>query len=184
MRTVSFITLGCKVNQYETEAMEEKFVQSGYKVQGPDDLSDIYVINTCTVTNLSDRKSRQMIRKCRRNNEGAIVVVVGCLAQTAPQDVEEMEEVDIIIGTTGKMDVVDAVEEFDGSKKARVESLKEVEFEEMKVSKIEDRTRANIKIQDGCNQFCSYCIIPYARGRIRSRDINNIREEALRIREQ
>lgn len=184
MKTVSFITLGCKVNQYETEAMEEKFAQSGYRVQGPDDLSDVYVINTCTVTNLSDRKSRQMVRKCRRKNTDAIVVVAGCLAQTALDDVEKMPEVDIIIGTTGKLDVVKAVEEFEGSKDARVQSLKEVEFEEMNVSKIEDRTRANIKIQDGCNQFCSYCIIPYARGRIRSRGLNNIKSEAIRIRDQ
>ena len=180
MKTVRFHTLGCKVNQYETEAMKELFENEGYKVL-EEGRSDIYVVNTCTVTNMSDRKSRQFIRRAKRSNKDALVVVVGCYSQVSPEEVEKIEEVDIIIGTKDRDKIVDLVEDFD-RKKGKVNIVSDskyfMDFEKLEVDTIDSRTRAYIKIQDGCNQFCSYCIIPYARGPIRSRDLSDIVEEA------
>ncbi len=180
MKTVRFHTLGCKVNQYETEAMKELFENEGYKVL-EEGSSDIYVVNTCTVTNMSDRKSRQFIRRAKRSNKDALVVVVGCYSQVSPEEVEKIEEVDIIIGTKDRDKIVDLVEDFDREKgKVNIVSDSKyfMDFEKLEVDTIDSRTRAYIKIQDGCNQFCSYCIIPYARGPIRSRELSDIVEEA------
>lgn len=186
MKTVAFHTLGCKVNQYETEAMEELFEKSGYSIVNEEELADIYVINTCTVTNLSDRKSRQFIRKSKKKNEDSIIAVVGCYSQVAPDEVESLEGVDVIIGTSERNRIVELCEKVrvNHEKINIVRDIKTYkEFEKIKVDEIKSRTRANIKIQDGCNQFCSYCIIPYARGPIRSRDYDDIIEEAIKLRD-
>lgn len=186
MKTVAFHTLGCKVNQYETEAMEELFEKSGYSIVNEEELADIYVINTCTVTNLSDRKSRQFIRKSKKKNEDSIIAVVGCYSQVAPDEVENLEGVDVIIGTSERNRIVELCEKVrvNHEKINIVRDIKTYkEFEKIKVDEIKSRTRANIKIQDGCNQFCSYCIIPYARGPIRSRDYDDIIEEAIKLRD-
>ena len=184
MNTVAFHTLGCKVNQYETEAMEELFEKSGYSIVSDEELADVYVINTCTVTNLSDRKSRQFIRKSKRINKDSIVAVVGCYSQVSPSEVEDIEGVDVIIGTSDRNRVVELCEmaKQNHEKFNIVRNIKTYkEFEKIKVDDLKSKTRANIKIQDGCNQFCSYCIIPYARGPIRSREFNDIIHEAEKL---
>ncbi|WFA09542.1 tRNA (N(6)-L-threonylcarbamoyladenosine(37)-C(2))-methylthiotransferase MtaB [Tissierella sp. Yu-01] len=184
MKTVAFHTLGCKVNQYETEAMEELFEKSGYTIVKEDDLADIYVINTCTVTNLSDRKSRQFIRKSKKINKDSIIAVVGCYSQVSPGEVAEIEGVDVIIGTSERNKVVDLCEKAkENNEKINIVSdIKyNKEFEEINIDDIKSKARAYIKIQDGCNQFCSYCIIPYARGPIRSREYEDIVLEAEKL---
>ena len=184
MLKVLFHTLGCKVNQYETEAMEEIFTKRGYQLVSENEYADIYVINTCTVTNMSDRKSRQFIRKAKRINKDAIVAVVGCYSQVSPDEVEKIEDVDVIIGTSERNQIVDLCEEVMISKK-RVNIVRPIktykEFEKIKIDQVRSKTRAFLKIQDGCNQFCSYCIIPYARGPIRSRSIDDIMEETKNL---
>ncbi|NMA49595.1 MAG: tRNA (N(6)-L-threonylcarbamoyladenosine(37)-C(2))-methylthiotransferase MtaB [Tissierellia bacterium] len=186
MLKVAFHTLGCKVNQYETEAMIELFENKNYELAGENDYADIYVINTCTVTNMSDRKSRQFIRKAKRINKDAIVAVVGCYAQVSPDEVEKIEGVDVIIGTSERNKIVDLCEETMLSKK-RINIVRPVraykEFEKININQIRSKTRAFLKIQDGCNQFCSYCIIPYARGPIRSRSIIDIEQETKNLAE-
>lgn len=184
MKTVAFHTLGCKVNQYETEAMEELFEKSGYNIVEEDEAADVYVINTCTVTNLSDRKSRQFIRKSKKINSQSVIAVVGCYSQVSPEEVAEIEGVDVIIGTTDRNRVVELCEEASESKQ-KINIVKNIkahkEFEKINIEDIKARTRGNIKIQDGCNQFCSYCIIPYARGPIRSRAYDDIIEECNKL---
>lgn len=184
MTKVAFYTLGCKVNQYETEAMEELFLKRGYTIVNPEDIADVYVINTCTVTNLGDRKSRQYIRRAKKINKNAIIAAVGCYSQIAPEEVEKIEEVDIIIGTTDRDKIVDLCEEA-RKEKRKINIVKNVkkhrEFEKLNIEKVKSKTRAYMKIQDGCNQYCNYCIIPYARGPIRSRDIEDIIIEAKRL---
>lgn len=184
MKTVAFHTLGCKVNQYETEAMEELFQKRGYTVTDTDEKADVYVINTCTVTNVSDRKSRQFIRKSKKKNSDAIIAVVGCYSQVSPEEVEEIKGVDIIVGTTDRNKIVELCEDFNMDSK-RINIVKNIktnkEFEDININEIKSKTRAYVKIQDGCNQFCSYCIIPYARGPIRSRDKQSIINEAKRL---
>lgn len=171
MKKVAFHTLGCKVNQYETQAMSEKFISNGYDIVEDTEAADVYVINTCTVTNVGDKKSRQFIRKVKRINPDAIIAVVGCYSQTAPEEVAKIEGVNIIIGTNDRNKIVDLVEECTVEDRINiVEDIMQVrEFEEMSIQEIKDKTRAFLKIQEGCNQYCSYCIIPYARGNIRSR---------------
>lgn len=184
MKKVAFYTLGCKVNQYETEAMEELFEKDGYTVVGEEEVADVYVINTCTVTNIGDRKSRQFIRRAKKLNKDSIIAVVGCYSQVASDEIEKMGDVDVIIGTGDKSEIVKCCEESKTLKKQIniVKSSKNLRnFEELKIEDIKSRTRAYMKIQEGCNQYCSYCIIPYARGPIRSRDINNIIAEANRL---
>lgn len=184
MNTVAFHTLGCKVNQYETEAMEELFESKGYSILSDEELADVYVINTCTVTNLSDRKSRQFIRKSKRINQDSIIAVVGCYSQVSPSEVEDIDGVDVIIGTSERNRVVELCEmaKQNHEKFNIVRNIKTYkEFEKIKVDDLKSKTRANIKIQDGCNQFCSYCIIPYARGPIRSREFNDIILEAEKL---
>lgn len=183
MKKVSFLTLGCKVNQYETEAMIELFRNSGYEVTEIEEKADIYIINTCTVTNLSARKSRQYISKARHINPKAIIAVVGCYSQTSPEEVENLEGVDLVIGTDNKKDIVKLCEEVN-TFNTKINTVKEnvsEDFEELSITNQEGMTRAYIKIQDGCNQFCSYCIIPFARGRIRSRSLESIYKEANKL---
>ncbi|TCO80050.1 tRNA (N(6)-L-threonylcarbamoyladenosine(37)-C(2))-methylthiotransferase MtaB [Marinisporobacter balticus] len=183
MKKVTFYTLGCKVNQYETEAMGEVFEKAGYEMVDHEEHADVYVINTCTVTNLGDRKSRQFIRRAKRKNPKAIIAVVGCYSQTAPKEVASIEGVNIILGTNDRNKIVEYVEKAAESKMINAvdDIMKIHEFEEMTIGEIKGKTRAYLKIQEGCNQYCTYCIIPYARGPIRSRKIEDIVSEVKRL---
>ena len=184
MKKVAFYTLGCKVNQYETEAMEENFEKNFYKIVNDDEVADVYVINTCTVTNLSDRKSRQFIRRAKKTNEDSIIAVVGCYSQVSPDEVFEIEGVDVVIGTTDRERIVELCEKAK-EKNEKINIVRDIktqkEFETINIDDIKSKTRAYIKIQDGCNQYCSYCIIPYARGPIRSRDLEDIISETEKL---
>ena len=185
MKKVSFYTLGCKVNQYETNAMAQKFKESGYEiVDMNDDISDICIVNTCTVTNMSDRKSRHSLRRVKEKNPSAIIAAVGCYAQVAKNDLENMPEIDIVLGNEEKANIVQYVEKFIENEKKLIE-IEDIatkkEFEDMGQITYTEKTRAVIKVQDGCNQFCSYCIIPYARGRVRSRNAESIIKEITQI---
>jgi len=179
VKKVAFHTLGCKVNQYETQAMGELFEKEGYEIVSDEEVADVYVINTCTVTNVGDKKSRQFIRRAKRNNEEAIIAVVGCYAQTAPKEVLAIEGVNIVIGTNERNKIVEAVENCSTEEKISLvdDIMKVKQFEEMSIVDVKDKTRAFLKIQEGCNQYCTYCIIPYARGPIRSRGPLEIVEE-------
>jgi threonylcarbamoyladenosine tRNA methylthiotransferase MtaB len=182
--TVSFTTLGCKVNQFETEAMTEILEDEGFKVVSHQDQSDIYIINTCAVTKESDRKSRQFINKAKRLNKDALVVAVGCSVQLNSEKINSETDVDIIIGTKHKGNIGKIIKDRLNNKDntSHIESFSGKEaFEELKISTVHDKTRANIKIQDGCSQFCTYCIIPYVRGPIRSRNHDDIIEEVKKI---
>ncbi len=183
MKKVAFHTLGCKVNQYETQAMSELFEKAGYAVVQDTEFADVYVINTCTVTNVGDKKSRQFIRRAKKSNADAIISVVGCYAQTAPKEVLEIEGVNIVIGTNDRGKIVDLVEKCSPEDKINTvdDIMKVKEFEEMSVQEIKGKTRAFLKIQEGCNRYCSYCIIPYARGPIRSRRLADIINEVKRL---
>lgn len=189
VKKVAFYTLGCKVNQYETEAMAEAFENAGYEQVDFDRQADVYVINTCTVTGLSSRKSRQAIRKARQLNEDAIVAAVGCYPQTAKEEVESLPEVDIIAGTADRIKVPEYVEAFMTEKLSRGKDkfssvdniMKKRDFEDLKIERYKDRTRAFLKVQEGCSQFCSYCIIPYARGPIRSRAAEDVVSEVHKL---
>ena len=176
MKKVAFYTLGCKVNQYETNAMIEQFIKSNYEIVDFEDVSDIYVINTCTVTNMSDRKSRQVIRRVKQINPNSILAVTGCYAQVAAKELEKIEEIDLIIGNTEKKDIVEIIENY--TEKINLTDINnQKEFVDFGTTTYTEKTRAVIKVQDGCNNFCSYCIIPYAKGRVRSRKLENIIEE-------
>ena len=182
MKKVAFCTLGCKVNQYETNAMEEAFINAGYKTVSFEDFADVYVINTCTVTNMSDKKSRQMIRKAKQLNLNSIVVAVGCYAQVSKDKLEEIEEIDLILGNNEKKEIVKYVEQFEEEKIIHLEDvMHQKEFVDFGTTINMEKTRAVIKVQDGCDRFCSYCIIPYARGRVRSRKINSVIEEVVAL---
>ena len=188
-KTVAFYTLGCKVNQYETNAMEQQFIKSGYKIVNNMEKADIYVINTCTVTNMAERKSRQMLRRVKELNESAILVVCGCYAQVAKKELEEIPEIDIILGINEKNNIVEIVEKYiEEQRKSKETNVSDVahqnEFLDFGDVTYTEKNRAVIKVQDGCNMFCSYCIIPYARGRIRSRKIENVASEIKKIAEQ
>jgi threonylcarbamoyladenosine tRNA methylthiotransferase MtaB len=186
MKKVAFYTLGCKVNQYETEAITEIFENSGYEVVNFEDKADVYVINTCTVTNLSDRKSRQMIRKAKKNNDEAIVAVIGCYAQTSPEEVGSIPGVNLIIGTQERRNIVNYIHRIEDSRGQLniVDNIMNTrDFEELQIDLYKEKTRAFLKIQEGCNQFCAYCIIPYARGPIRSREPENVLNEVRKLAE-
>ena len=181
MKKVAFRNLGCKVNEYELEFMQQKMSESGFSIVPFDTKADIYVINTCTVTNIADRKSRQMLHKAKKENPEALVVAVGCYVQTDESGAEKDSAVDIIIGNNNKARIADIISDYlkDHSKNRAVEDLREsVRYEDMRISKTMEHTRAFMKIQDGCNQFCSYCAIPLARGRIRSRKPEDTVSEA------
>lgn len=183
MKKVAFYTLGCKVNQYETEAMSELFKNSGYEIADYEDFADIYVINTCTVTGMSDRKSRQIIRRAKKINPDAFVIVAGCYAQVSPDDVLKIDGVNLVLGNDGKKNIVSLYEENRGKNKlSAVSDIMHCHtFESLSVDTYTERTRAYIKVQDGCNQFCAYCKIPYARGPIRSRDFDEVISETKRL---
>jgi len=176
-------TLGCKVNQYDTDSVITQFLARGYKVVDFNEKADVYLINTCTVTNLGDRKSRQMIRRAHKNNPLAKVVVMGCLAQMAPDEILDIEGVDLIVGTDGRGQIVDKIESFnEADVDSTVKDIFEVtEFEDLPTLDFSGRTRASLKIQDGCNQFCTYCRVPFARGRSRSRRPDSVLRQVERI---
>ncbi len=185
MKSVALHNLGCKVNSYEMDVMQQRLQDRGYKIVPFDAAADIYIINTCTVTNIADRKSRQMIHRARRCNPDAVVVAVGCYVQTAAGEALEDGTVDIAVGNNRKKDIVSIIEEYLKTREQpRVEKIdinNTREYEEMQLTRTAEHTRAYIKIQDGCNQFCSYCIIPYARGRVRSRAEEDILQEVRGI---
>lgn len=184
MKKVAFYTLGCKVNQYETEAMLEMFKKDGYVQVESEDFADVYVINTCTVTHMSDRKSRQYIRRMKKKNPDAIIAVVGCYSQVSPEEILDIEEVNLVMGTNERRQIVEEIKKIDASKKvSTVDDIMKVRaFEEIEISQSNGKTRAFMKIQDGCDRFCTYCIIPYARGgKVRSRNIDSILEEANKL---
>ena len=188
-KTVALITLGCKVNQYETNAMSQKLIENGYKVVEHTQKADIYIINTCTVTNMSDRKSRQMIRRAKEMNPKAFIIAVGCYVQVSKEEVEKIEEIDLALGNEEKVNIVDycnkLLEEKDSEKQSAMEDVMQAkEFSEFGETSYTEKTRAVIKVQDGCDRFCSYCIIPYARGRVRSRKPEHIIKEIENIAKQ
>lgn len=182
-RKAGFLSLGCKVNSYETDAIIKLFKNADYEIVGFNEEADVYIVNTCTVTNIADRKSRQMLHRAKKNNENAIVVAMGCYVQASKEDIKKDLSVDIIIGNNNKNMVVELVEEYFKNNQKKISVLEEISnnYEELEIENVNEKTRAYIKIQDGCNQFCTYCIIPYVRGRVRSRDKENIVREVIRL---
>ena len=196
MKSVALHNLGCKVNAYEMDVMQQRLQEKGYKIVSFDKAADIYIINTCTVTNIADRKSRQMIHRAKKCNPDAVVVAVGCYVQTGEENVKQDAAIDLAIGNNRKKDLVSILEEYLDKREngnAGIGAVSEAvvtdiidinhtdEYEEMTLTRTAEHTRAYIKIQDGCNQFCSYCIIPYARGRVRSRREEDILKEVQGI---
>lgn len=184
MKKAALHNLGCKVNAYETEAMQHLLEEAGYEIVPFTQKADVYVINTCSVTNMADRKSRQMLHKAKKNNPDSIVVAAGCYVQTSEKEVLNDLSVDIVIGNDRKHDLVRLLEEYSmDSVNDTVDDINDGkhDFEELFIDQIKEHTRAFIKVQDGCNQFCSYCIIPYARGRVRSRRFENVIAEVERL---
>ncbi|MBR3116960.1 MAG: tRNA (N(6)-L-threonylcarbamoyladenosine(37)-C(2))-methylthiotransferase MtaB [Bacilli bacterium] len=180
---VAFYTLGCKVNSYETEVNTEIFKNSGYEIVPFSEDADVYVINTCSVTNTSDQKSRKIIREATKKGNNPIVVVMGCYSQVKNMEAASIPGVSIVIGSNEKSKLVDLVEEFKktGKQIVRIDDLKRIAFESMKLSKFENHTRAFVKIQDGCNNYCTYCIIPYTRGNVRSKPFNEVIDEITEL---
>ena len=177
---VAFATLGCRVNTYESEAMTEKFVREGYEVVDFNEMADVYVVNTCSVTNMGDKKSRQIIGRARRQNPEAIIAVVGCYAQIAPTEVSGIEGVDVVLGSRNKGEIVYYVNKArdEGKQQVKVGAvLKNKVFEDLKIEEYNNKTRAFLKIQDGCNRFCAYCLIPYTRGSVCSKDPKKVLDE-------
>lgn len=184
MPTVAFHTLGCKVNHYETEAIWQLFEQQGYKRTDFEKTSDVYVINTCTVTNTGDKKSRQVIRRAVRKNPDAVICVTGCYAQTSPAEIMAIPGVDIVVGTQDRVKMLDYIEQFKAERQpinAVGNIMKNRVYEELDVPAFTDRTRASLKIQEGCNNFCTFCIIPWARGLMRSRDPEEVIRQASQL---
>lgn len=190
MKKAALHNLGCKVNAYETEAMQQLLEDAGYEIVSFHEKADVYVINTCSVTNMADRKSRQMLHRAKKMNPDAAVVAAGCYVQTKEEEAKQDLAIDILIGNNQKNELVRRLDEFfaereqgeDCDKEHKVEAVVDINhepqcFEEMSLTKTAEHTRAFVKVQDGCNQFCSYCIIPYARGRVRSRDIESVLKE-------
>ena len=185
MKKAALHNLGCKVNAYETEAMQQMLVQAGYEIVPFTEKADVYVINTCSVTNMADRKSRQMLHRAKSKNPDSIVVAAGCYVQTKEQEASCDDAIDIIIGNNKKHELVERIEEFEKARQG-VHAVIDIndrqqEYEELFLETTGEHTRAFIKVQDGCNQFCSYCIIPYARGRVRSRKMDHVLEEVNRL---
>ena len=184
MRTAAFHTLGCKVNAYETEAMEQALLAAGYELRSFEEAADVYIINTCSVTNIADRKSRQMLHRAKSLNPGAVVVAAGCYAQAAAESLKEDGSVDLVLGNQEKKDLVRILEAYFSEEAApavHVGDMREAKrYEDLSANRSEEHTRAFLKVQDGCNQYCSYCIIPFLRGNIRSRP-GEVRREAERL---
>ncbi len=194
MTTVAFHTLGCKVNHYESEAMMDLFKKEGYQIVDFENQADVYIINSCTVTNEAARKSRQLARKARRVNSEALVAMVGCYTQVSPEEVGKISGIDLLVGTSSRNNIVELVEGVRCSNiPDRIDQRESLSggiilprnklnvFEELKIEELRETTRAYVKIEEGCNQFCSYCIIPYARGPVRSREISSILEEVKEL---
>lgn len=184
MPTVAFHTLGCKVNHYETEAIWQLFKQQGYERVEYENMSDVYVINTCTVTNTGDKKSRQVIRRAVRKNPDAVICVTGCYAQTSPAEIMAIPGVDIVVGTQDRVKMLEYIAQFKQERQpinAVGNIMKNRVYEEMDVPAFTDRTRASLKIQEGCNNFCTFCIIPWARGLMRSRDPQDVIKQAQQL---
>lgn len=181
---VSIVTLGCKVNQYESKAMLERLLDAGFQAAGAKEPADVIIINSCTVTATSDHKVRQLLRRSRRENPGAAIVLTGCMPQAFPEKAATFEEADIVLGNSRRVDLLPRLLEF-LSHHQRIVDIRPYEkgetFEQMSVSFFHERTRAFIKIEDGCNRFCSYCIIPYSRGRVRSKPLEELRKEVCRL---
>lgn len=174
---IFIITFGCKVNQYESQAILEKFIAAGYTKSKSITCADIIIVNSCTVTAESDKKVKKALHKIRKENSSAVIVLTGCMPQAFPTQIESINEADIILGNEGKTEILKYVQEFFNKKKRMVkikDFAKDNEFESMQISSFSERTRAFLKIEDGCNRFCSYCIIPYARGRVRSKPLEDI----------
>lgn len=184
-KRIATYTLGCKVNQYDTEAVVELFKKEGYDEVAFDEMADVYVVNTCTVTHLSDRKCRQMLRKTKKLNPDSVLVAMGCYAQAAGEQIKiDVPEVDLIVGTNKRNEMIELVEKYKMNQEDYnyVGDIMDVEeFEELRISNMGEHTRAYLKIQEGCNNYCTYCIIPYVRGKIRSRKIENVIQEAKRL---
>lgn len=185
-KTVAFCTLGCKVNQYETNAMIQEFIKNRYDIVKFDEKADVYVVNTCTVTNMADRKSRQMLRKVKELNPNAILAAVGCYAQVAKGELEKIPEIDLILGTNKKNELIEYINKMMENKdKAKAQDITDVlhceEYVDFGDVTFTEKTRAVIKVQDGCDRFCSYCIIPYARGHIRSRKPESVISEISKV---
>lgn len=179
-KKAAIVTLGCKVNQYETDAMWGMLLEAGAVRVAPKEAADIYIVNTCSVTNMAERKSRQMLHRAKKKNPDVVVIAVGCYAQVGKDELLKDENIDLIIGNNKKKDLVRILEEFFPDEKPELEVLdigKDKEYETLRIKNLNEHTRAYIKVQDGCNQFCSYCIIPYARGRVRSRKQEDILDE-------
>ena len=184
MKKVAFYTLGCKVNQYETNAMEQKFIEAGYEIVDFDKKADIYIVNTCTVTNIADRKSRQILRRAKMKNPNSLVVATGCYAQVFKEKLEQIEEIDLILGNNEKKDIVKYLEKYTSNKIKSIalgDVLHKEKYLDFGSITYSQKTRAVIKVQDGCDRFCSYCIIPYARGRVRSREVESVEKEIYEI---
>ena len=187
VKKVAFCSLGCKVNQYETNAMAQKFIEHGYEVVEFDEYADVYIVNTCTVTNVADRKSRQMLRRAKEINKDATLVACGCYAQVAKDELKKIPEIDLIIGNNEKNDTIQIVENHISQKGAEdlvSDVMYKLDYVELGTTTYTEKTRAVVKVQDGCDRFCSYCLIPYARGHIRSRKIENVIEEIKKVVEE
>ena len=177
----NIVTLGCKVNQYESEAMREDMLKNGFSSAENKDFADIFIINTCTVTSVSDAKNRKLIHRIRRNNPSAVIVLTGCMPQAFPDEMEQFNECDIILGNKQRTSLVPSINRFLGERTPFIDIPTHentgFEYENLSVSSFGEHTRAFIKIEDGCNRFCSYCIIPYARGRVRSKPLADLKKE-------
>lgn len=187
MKKVAIHNLGCKVNAYESEAMKQLLIKAGYEIVPFSEIADVYIVNTCSVTNIADRKSRQMLHKAKKQNPKAVVVAAGCYVQTATEKSEADESVDLIVGNNKKKDIVEILQAYfenRANKKNVIDINHTDEYEDLEISTVTEHTRAHLKIQDGCNNFCSYCIIPYARGRIRSRKADKIIKEITALANQ
>lgn len=188
MRTIAFHNLGCKVNSYETDAMAQKCIEKGYKIVDFEQKADIYVVNTCSVTNIADRKSRQMLHKAKKQNPDSVVVAVGCFVQANPEEVAKDEAIDLIVGNNKKKDLFEIVEEYLNQKSVSkdlegttITDIHHCDYEELKINKSEEHSRVFVKIQDGCDRYCTYCIIPYVRGNLRSRKPEDVVSEIKEI---
>lgn len=183
-KRVAFYTLGCKVNQYETESIKNQLLQKGYSEKSFDEEADIYIINSCTVTSIADRKTRNMLRRAKKINPLGKVIVTGCYAQTNSTELLEMEEIDYVVGNKYKQGIVNFIEDIENRKQDRLKNgniFDENEYAEYEFATLREMTRAYVKIQDGCNNFCSYCKIPFARGKSRSRKKENILKEVKQL---
>jgi threonylcarbamoyladenosine tRNA methylthiotransferase MtaB len=185
MKRAALHNLGCKVNAYETDAMTQLLEKAGYQIVSFHQPADVYIVNTCSVTNMADRKSRQMLHKAKKMNPEAVVVATGCYVQTATEKVMEDMSIDLVVGNNRKKEIVSILEEYFEKHNKDAGNVIDInhtaEYEDLEIATVTEHTRAHMKIQDGCNNFCSYCIIPYARGRIRSRSFENIKSEMIRL---